>query len=65
MSIVPARAELAAGDTRLVYLAWLLCMQGRELDDEVEPPVAPGLGELSGRFARWLSSSGLIRICWQ
>jgi hypothetical protein len=48
-SIVPARAELAAGDRRLLYLAWLLCVQGRELDDaEPEPPVPPGLGSLSG-----------------
>jgi len=48
-SIVPVRAELAAGDMRLLYLAWLLCVQGRQLgEDEVEPPVPPGLGELSG-----------------
>jgi hypothetical protein len=48
-SIVPVRGELAAGDTRLLYLAWLLCVQGRELDDDVvEPPVPPGLGQLSG-----------------
>jgi hypothetical protein len=48
-SIVPVRAELAAGDKRLLYLAWLLCVQGRELDEEeVEPPIPPGLGELSG-----------------
>jgi hypothetical protein len=34
---------------RLLYAAWLLCVQGRELDeDEVEPPVPPGLGDLSG-----------------
>lgn len=48
-SIVPVRAELAAGDLRLLYLAWLLCVQNKELDDGlVEPPVPPGLGELSG-----------------
>jgi hypothetical protein len=48
-SIVPVRTELAAGDRRPLYLAWLLCVQGRELDDgEVEPPVPPGLGDLSG-----------------
>jgi hypothetical protein len=48
-SIVPARAELAVGDRRLLYLAWLLCVQGRELDDdEPEPPVPPGLRGLSG-----------------
>ncbi|GGM14961.1 hypothetical protein ACFFX1_04165 [Dactylosporangium sucinum] len=48
-SIVPVRAELAAGDNRLLYLAWLLCVQDRELDeDELEPAVPPGLAELSG-----------------
>ncbi|MEU4645255.1 hypothetical protein [Micromonospora sp. NPDC023814] len=48
-AILPARAELAVGDRRLLYLAWLLCVQNRELaDGEPEPPVPPGLGELSG-----------------
>jgi hypothetical protein len=48
-AIAPARAELAAGDRRLLYLAWLLCVQDRELDDdEVEPPVPAGLAKLSG-----------------
>src|SRR5581483_10793170 len=48
-AIVPVRAELAAGDQRLLYLAWLLCVQNEELDEEeVEPPVPPGLGNLSG-----------------
>jgi hypothetical protein len=48
-AIIPARAELAAGDLRLLYLAWLLCVQGRELDDvDLEPPVPAGLAELSG-----------------
>ncbi|SCE69411.1 hypothetical protein GA0074696_0274 [Micromonospora purpureochromogenes] len=48
-AILPARAELAVGDRRLLYLAWLLCVQNRELaDDEPEPPVPPGLGDLSG-----------------
>jgi hypothetical protein len=31
-SIVPVRAELAAGDLRALYLGWLLCAQ-TELDD--------------------------------
>ncbi len=48
-AIVPARAELAGGDRRLLYLAWLLCVQNRELDDDVpEPPVPAGLAKLSG-----------------
>ncbi|MEO3929294.1 hypothetical protein ABGB07_36395 [Micromonosporaceae bacterium B7E4] len=48
-AIAPARADLAGGDQRLLYLAWLLCLQNRELeDDEPEPPVPAGLAELSG-----------------
>ena len=48
-AIVPVRAELAGGDRRLLYLAWLLCVQNRELDDdEPEPPVPAGLANLSG-----------------
>jgi hypothetical protein len=48
-AIIPARAELAAGDMRFLYLAWLLCVQNQELDDDdPEPPVPAGLAELSG-----------------
>lgn len=47
-SIISVRAELAAGDLRLLYLAWLLSVGLEELDeDEVEPPVPAGLGDLS------------------
>ncbi|WP_426509522.1 hypothetical protein ACPPVO_01870 [Dactylosporangium sp. McL0621] len=59
-SIVPVRAELAAGDTRLLYLAWLLCVQERELDeDALEPPVPPGLGSESGPLR---SLAGFLRL---
>ena len=48
-AIVPVRAEVAAGDLRLLYLAWLLGVQSREVGDgDVEPPVPAGLAELSG-----------------
>lgn len=48
-AIVPARSELAAGDLRLLYVAWLLGVQGREVDDkDPEPPVPAGLAELPG-----------------
>ncbi|WP_448639390.1 hypothetical protein [Geodermatophilus sp. URMC 63] len=47
-SIIPVRAELLAGDLRLLYLAWLLAVQNDEVDeDAVEPDVPPGLGELT------------------
>ncbi|MEV6689867.1 hypothetical protein AB0M35_00105 [Micromonospora sp. NPDC051196] len=46
-SIVPVRAGLAAGDLRLLYLAWLRCVQSEEIaDDEPEPPVPGGMGTL-------------------
>ncbi|GAA1081439.1 hypothetical protein [Nocardiopsis metallicus] len=47
--IAPVRAELLGGDRRLLYLAWLLSVQADdELDDEeMEPPVPAGLGDLS------------------
>jgi hypothetical protein len=42
------RAELLDGDRRCLYLGWLLCAQSEELDeDDVEPPVPPGLANLT------------------
>ncbi len=47
-SLISVRAELAHGDIRCLYLGWLLCVQSGELDDDdIEPPVPPGLGQLS------------------
>lgn len=47
-SLVSVRAELARGDLRALYLGWLLRARAGELDDEdLEPPVPPGLGQLS------------------
>ncbi|MFJ8141134.1 hypothetical protein [Streptomyces sp. NPDC096013] len=46
-SITRARRQVAEGDLRLLYLVWLLCAQGGELDgDDLEPPVPPGLDDL-------------------
>lgn len=59
-SIIPARAELASGDLRVLYLAWLLCAQGGELeDDDAEPPVPPGLQALT---APLVSLADFLRI---
>lgn len=47
-SLISVRAELVRGDKRSLYLGWLHCAQSGELDDEdIEPPVPPGLGQLS------------------
>jgi len=46
-SFVSVRAELARGDLRALYLAWLLCAQHGEVDDrELEPPIPRGLAQL-------------------
>jgi hypothetical protein len=48
-SIVPVRSELALGDRRLLYLAWLLSVDAGVLqEDELEPAIPPGLAELTG-----------------
>lgn len=47
-ALAPLRAEIMCGDTRPAYLAWLMAVQNHELDDDDhEPPVPPGLAELS------------------
>lgn len=55
-AIVGVRAELAAGDLRPLYLAWLAAYGAwerdedvfdRDADDDLEPPVPHGLGTLT------------------
>ncbi len=47
-SLIPIRAELARGDLRPLYLAWLAGVSNDLLlEDELEPPVPPGLRSLS------------------
>jgi hypothetical protein len=57
-SLIAVRAELARGDLRALYLGWLLCAQSGDLDeDDVEPTVPAGLGQLSASlesFAEFL-----------
>lgn len=46
--ILPIRAELMRGDLRSAYLAWLINMGAEDADeDEIEPPVPPGLNDLT------------------
>jgi hypothetical protein len=45
---MPIRGELARGDLRALYVAWLLNVQHGLVDeDELEPPCPAGLGQLS------------------
>lgn len=46
-SIAKARLDVAAGDMRLLYLAWLLCLNNNDLnDDDPEPALPVGLADL-------------------
>ncbi len=57
-SIVPVRADIAGGDHRALYLAWLIGVQkGNFEEDATEPPCPPGLIDLTGpmdKFADFL-----------
>jgi hypothetical protein len=47
-SLITLRADLMRGDMRSLYLGWLLCAQDEAFDEEeLEPPVPPGLGKLT------------------
>ncbi len=47
-SLVPLRADLAAGDYRALHLGWLLRAQLGEVENSAsEPPCPPGLNELT------------------
>jgi hypothetical protein len=47
-SMILLRADILNGDYRLLYLAWLFCVQLEEMeDDELEPPVPPNLADLN------------------
>ncbi len=47
-SLVQLRSDLMNGDYRCLYLGWLLALQDAGFDDDtLEPPVPPGLGNLT------------------
>ena len=66
-SLMPLRSEILRGDLRCLYLAWLLCVQNGEVDDdEPEPCIPPNLHKLSASessFADFLGiDSNLIEV---
>jgi len=59
-SLIPLRADLAGGDLRTLYLAWLLCVQNDEVPaDSLEPPIPPGLAKLTAPLK---ALAGFLRI---
>ena len=56
------RADIATGDERALYLAWLLDVQCGEIADSVVEPARPeGLGHLSPALASFVDIFGLDR----
>jgi len=59
-SLMSLRSELLRGDIRCLYLGWLLCAQNEELaEDELEPAVPAGLGELSAPLHSLIAFLGI------
>ncbi len=53
-SLIGLRQEILQGDYRLLYLAWLKAITYLELDEEeLEPPVPPGLDKLQHFRMLW------------
>jgi hypothetical protein len=58
-NLLPLRDEIARGDLRALYLAWLVAAWNRSVDEEEsEPPVPPGLGE------RGAALESLVSFLW-
>lgn len=61
-SLIGLRADLASGDERVLYLAWLLDVQCGEIDDDTFEPARPdGLGNLSPALDSLVDVIGLDR----
>ncbi|MBK8050886.1 MAG: hypothetical protein IPK16_29565 [Anaerolineales bacterium] len=48
------RDDILAGDHRVLYLTWLLAASANDIDEELEPPVPPGLDELSAPLTEFV-----------
>ncbi len=53
-ALAPLRNDILNGDYRALYLAWLLAAAANDIDEELEPPVPPGLQELSAPLAEFV-----------
>jgi hypothetical protein len=61
-SLIALRADIASGDERALYLAWLLDVQCRKIDDDaVEPGRPNGLGRLSPTLDSFVDIMGIDR----
>ena len=59
-SLMSLRSDLLRGDLRCLYLGWLLSAQNEEFaEDELEPAVPAGLGELSAPLRSLIEFLGI------
>jgi hypothetical protein len=59
-SLTAIRADIAGGDARALYFAWLLDVQSGEIGDDVVEPARPGgLGSLSPALDSFIDIMGL------
>lgn len=58
-TIVPIRADLVAGDLRLLFLGWLLSVAAGEAEEGQPPPCPPGMGELTGSLSAFAEFMGI------
>jgi len=58
--LMSLRSEILRGDIRCLYLGWLLCAQNEEFaEDDLEPAVPAGLGELSAPLRSLIEFLGI------
>ncbi len=58
-NLLPLRDEIARGDLRVLYVAWLVAAWNGSVDEDApEPPVPPGLGE------RGAALESLVSFLW-
>ena len=61
-SLIGLRGDIASGDERPLYVAWLLGVQYGEVDDETPEPARPdGLGRLSPSIESFIDIMGINR----
>ncbi len=53
-ALAPLRDDILNGDYRALYLAWLLAAAANDMDEDLEPPVPPGLQELSAPLTEFV-----------
>ena len=63
-ALAPLRADLLAGDLRLLYLLWLTAAEAGDLSDDEKEPL-PGIGPLNGALDVLVMGHTIARPVWR